>query len=87
MEPSYDRGSTLYRQEMSNQPPSSGRLWTYRFSRPDGVEIETRTFNADTMAEAWARELSKSNKQAIVIHRHSQHVDAWEYVDEVDERP
>jgi hypothetical protein len=72
---------------MTNADPSLGRLWSYRFTQPGGPEVETGEFNADAAAETRARELSKLNDTPIVIHRHSAHVDAWEYVTEVDERP
>jgi hypothetical protein len=65
---------------------SSGRSWRYRFTTSDGAEIETKELNGDGPAEAWGRELSQSQAIPVVIHRHSAHVDAWEYVTEVDER-
>jgi hypothetical protein len=58
----------------------------YQFSQPDGAEVETSEFSGDDAAETRGRELSRSNEAAIVIRRHSGHVDAWEYVTEVDER-
>jgi hypothetical protein len=70
---------------MTNTEPSSGKTWQYRFSRPDGVEIETCELNRDDAAEAHARELSKAQESPIVVQRHDM-VD-WEYVTEVDERP
>lgn len=76
-----------YCRVMTDAEPSVGRLWKYRFSQPDGVEVETAELSGDDTAAAWARELSKSKNASIVIHRHSGHVDAWEYVTEVDERP
>ncbi len=72
---------------MSDADTSSGKLWSYRFSKPGGSVIGTGEFNGDDTAETRARELSKSNAAPIVIHRHSGHIDAWEYVTEVDERP
>jgi hypothetical protein len=71
---------------MNDIASSSGKLWSYRFSTPDGSALETGDFNGDDTAEGRGRELSKSNDTPIVIHRHSGHVDAWEYVTEVDER-
>lgn len=65
---------------------SEGRSWSYRFSRPDGSEVETRQLSGDEAAETCGRQLSSSNAVPIVIHRHSGHVDDWEYVTEVDER-
>jgi hypothetical protein len=65
---------------------SSGRLWKYRFTQPDGIEVEISDFSGDDAADARARELSKAKDAPIAIHRHSSHVDAWEYVTEVDER-
>jgi hypothetical protein len=66
---------------------TSDKLWNYRFSRPDGSEVGTGQFTNDAAAEEQARELSKADEAPIVVHRHSAHVDAWEYVTEVDERP
>ena len=76
-----------YCRVMSDVEPSLGKLWSYRFSQSDGTEFETGEFESDESAEARARELSKSNEAPVVVHRHSGHVDAWEYVTEVDERP
>jgi hypothetical protein len=72
---------------MTDVEPSSRKLWSYRFSQPGGSVVETGDFSGNDTAETRARELSKSNETPIVIHRHSAHVDAWEYVTEVDERP
>jgi hypothetical protein len=72
--------------EVTNAEPSSGKLWSYRFTQPGGPEVETSQFTADAAAEARGRELSTLHDTPIVIHRHSAHVDAWEYVTEVDER-
>jgi hypothetical protein len=72
---------------MTDVGSSSNRLWTYRFSQPGGTVVETGEFNGDDTAETRARELSISNDVPVVIHRKSAHVDAWEYVTEVDERP
>jgi hypothetical protein len=79
-------GGQRYRFPMDDVQPSSGRTWRYRFTEPDGAELEVRDFNDDEKAETWARDLSKSNNVAIVVQRHSGFVDAWEYVTEVDER-
>jgi hypothetical protein len=62
-----------------------GEVWLYRFSRPGGVEIETRELADDDAAAAIARELSRAQETPVVIERHD-HVD-WEYVTEADERP
>jgi hypothetical protein len=70
---------------MTHTDPSSGRTWLYRFSRPGGIEIETRELSGDETAETYARELSKSQVVPVIIERHD-HVD-WEYVTEADERP
>jgi hypothetical protein len=67
--------------------PSSDRLFRYQFSQPGGTVVETGEFNGDDTAEARGRELSQSNGSPIIVERHSGHVDAWEYVTEVDERP
>ena len=72
---------------MDDVEPSSGKLGRYRFSKPGGSAVGTGEFNGDDKAEARARELSKSNASPIIVERHSGHVDAWEYVTEVDERP
>ncbi len=70
---------------MTHTDPPSGRTRLYRFSRPGGIEIETRELNGDDAAEIYARELSKSQVVPVIIERHD-HVD-WEYVTEADERP
>lgn len=71
---------------MTDRESPSGKTWRYRFTTADEVEIESKEFDRDDTAENWARELSRSQKIPVVIHRHSAHVDAWEYVAEVDER-
>jgi hypothetical protein len=71
---------------MTDALAPSGRSWRYQFTRPDGSEIATDSYADDAAAEIWARERSKADDVAIVIRRHSAHVDAWEYVTEVDER-
>jgi hypothetical protein len=71
---------------MTDVPAPSGPSWRYQFSAADGTEVATESFANDAAAESWARERSKSDDIAIVIRRHSAHVDAWEYVTEVDER-
>lgn len=75
-----DRQLSGYGDGMANQ------LWTYRFIDPENDEIETTEFADDDAAEARGRELSKSRNAAVRVQRHSAHVDAWEYVTEVDER-
>ncbi len=72
---------------MTDADQSPGTLWRYQFSQPDETVVDTGEFNSDETAEAKARELSKSKASAIVVKRHSAHVDAWVYVTEVDERP
>jgi hypothetical protein len=72
---------------MTDVEPSFDRLFRYQFSKPGGTVIETGEFNSDDTAETRGRELSKSSDSPIVVERHSGHVDAWEYVTEVDERP
>lgn len=64
---------------------SSGRTWSYHFSRRGGDEVETGEFTSDEAAIARARELSTSMVEPIVVERYGL-VD-WHYVDEVDERP
>jgi hypothetical protein len=71
---------------MTDAQAPSGPSWRYQFTAADGTEIATGSFADDTAAEIWARERSKSDDIAIVIRRHSAHVEAWEYVTEVDER-
>jgi hypothetical protein len=71
---------------MNDAASTSGKTWSYQFSSPDGSVLETGDFTGDDTAEARGRELSKSNDAPVVVHRHSGHVDAWEYVTEVDER-
>lgn len=72
--------------EVTGADQSPAKLWQYRFARPDETVVETGEFHNDEMAEDRARELSKSNVTPIVVHRHSAHVDGWEYVTEVDRR-
>jgi hypothetical protein len=72
---------------MTDVKPSFDRLLRYQFSQPGGTVVETGEFNGDDRAEARGRELSQSNASPIIVERHSGHVDAWEYVTEVDERP
>jgi len=72
---------------MTDAGSSSGKLWRYQFSQPGGTVLETGEFNDDDSAEARGRELSKSNVSPVIVQRHSGHVEAWEYVTEVDERP
>lgn len=67
------------------QTPSTPS-WRYQFTATDGSEIATDSFADDEAAETWARERSQADNIAITIRRHSAHVDAWEYVTEVDER-
>jgi hypothetical protein len=78
--------TTTILREMSDTEPTSGSTEQYRFSRPDGDEIETREFNGDDAAEAFASELSKSKSIPVVIHRLYGSVD-WRYLTEADERP
>ena len=73
--------------EMTDVGSSAPKMWNYQFSQPGGTAIETGEFRDDDAAEARGRELSKSKAIPIVVRRHSGHIDAWEYVTEVDERP
>ena len=68
---------------MTDRDPSGGRTWRYRFTRPGEIEIETRELEGDEAAEAYARELSKSQQTAVVVHRW--HGVSWEYLTEADE--
>ncbi len=70
---------------MTDTEPPPARPWLYRFSRPGGIELETRELAGNDAAEAHARELSKAQATPVTIQCHD-HVD-WEYVTEVDERP
>ena len=72
---------------MTDGDPAKGKMWNYRFSKPDETVMETGEFNNDDAAEGRGRDLSKSNDSPIVVQRHSAHVEGWEYVTEVDERP
>jgi hypothetical protein len=71
---------------MTDAQTPSRPSWRYQFTSADGSEIATDSFADDAAAENWARDRSQADNIAIVIHRHSAHVDAWEYVTEVDER-
>jgi hypothetical protein len=71
---------------MTDAHAPTGPSRRYQFTEVDGDEIATGSFADDETAEAWARERSKADDIAIVIRIHSAHVDAWEYVTEVDER-
>jgi hypothetical protein len=71
---------------VTNAQAPSGPSGRYQFTATDGNEIATDSFADDAAAETWARERSQADNIAIVIRRHSGHVDAWEYVTEVDER-
>lgn len=58
----------------------------YRFTGSDAPEGEESDFDSDSAAESAARERSSSAQVVVTVHRHSGHVEAWEYVTEVDER-
>jgi hypothetical protein len=75
---------------MTGNEQTSGPMWNYSFlfrSEKGEVELERHEFNGDEAAESWGRELSKKHNSPIVIKRHSAHIDAWTYVDEVGETP
>jgi hypothetical protein len=72
---------------MTETGPSFGREWSYRFTRPDGLEIALRDLNGDDTAETLAKELSKSAGTPVIVHRLQRAASSWEYVAEVDERP
>lgn len=59
----------------------------YRFTTSDdaGAEDELE-LDSDQAAETRARERSRAGGTVITVHRHSAHVDAWEYLTEADER-
>jgi hypothetical protein len=69
---------------MTETGPSGTKTWRYRFSLPDGTELEIQEFTTDEAAETYARTLSKAKDEPVKIGRHDL-VD-WEYVTEVDER-
>jgi hypothetical protein len=71
---------------MTDVDPSLERLWHYRFTRPDGTELDAKELDGDQAADAWAHELSKSTKSPVVIHR-NEGGDDWKYITEVDDRP
>jgi hypothetical protein len=71
---------------MTDAQAPTGPSWRYQFTTADGGEIATASFPDDEAAETWAQGRSKADNIAIVIRRHSAHVDSWEYVTEVDER-
>ena len=71
---------------MTDQPGTAAHLWRYRFTKPDGSEVESIELVDDATAESHARELSSAGASPIRVHRHSGHVEDWEYVIEVDER-
>lgn len=70
---------------MSETGPASGATWRYRFSKPGGVEVETRELDGDDAAESYAIELSKDQDSPIVVHRLIRDED-WRYLTEADER-
>jgi hypothetical protein len=61
--------------------------WRYQFSQPGGDELEVGEFDGDQAAEARGRQLSTSKATPVIVKRHAGHVEAWDYVTEVDERP
>jgi hypothetical protein len=73
-----------YHRRMTDTGPHPAKASRYRFSRPDGAEIEIQELDSDDAAEMVARELSKAQDIPVVIERFG-HVD-WEYVTEADER-
>jgi hypothetical protein len=70
---------------MTDTGPHPAKSSRYRFSRPDGTELETRELDNDEVAEMIARDISRAQDVPVVIERYG-HVD-WEYVTEADERP
>ncbi len=71
---------------MNDVDPALDHLWYYRFTRPDGTEIEVQELAGDKTASAWAHDLSRSSGAAVVIHR-NEGGDDWTYVTEVDDPP
>jgi hypothetical protein len=69
---------------MTNTGQSSGRTWRFRFSLPEGEEIEILELNSNEAAEDHARELSKARQVPVVVQYHD--VVDWVYVTEVDQR-
>lgn len=80
-------GATGHRYDgrMTESGPLPDSAALYRFSRPGGIEVETKGMESDEAAEIHARDLSTEKASPIVIERRN-HVD-WEYITEVDERP
>ncbi|MHB1444336.1 MAG: DUF2188 domain-containing protein [Acidimicrobiales bacterium] len=70
---------------MTDFGPGGAGPWSYRFSQPGGNEIETGSFSSDDEAESHARDLSKSGKVPVIVHRLHGDVD-WRYLTEADER-
>jgi hypothetical protein len=58
----------------------------YRFTTSDGDASDDEELDSDQAAEAHAQERSRAEATVITVHRHSGHVDAWEYLTEADER-
>jgi hypothetical protein len=71
---------------VSETGAAEGKKWSYRFSQPGGVEIETGEFESDEAAETYAHELSRSRDVPVIVHRLKGRVD-WEYLTEADARP
>ncbi len=72
---------------MTSTGPSFGRHWLYRFSLPEGTEIEERELDANDTAEMFARtELCKEHGKTIVIERR-RYAGAWEVVARVEVQP
>lgn len=58
----------------------------YRFTASGADTLEERDFPTDEAAEDHAQERSRADGVVVTVHRHSGHVDAWEYLTEADER-
>ena len=55
---------------MTETGPAAAKTWRYRFTRPDGEEIEVGEFTGDEAAETRARTISKAEDSPVVIGRH-----------------
>ncbi|HET9129066.1 MAG TPA: hypothetical protein VFN73_13365 [Propionibacteriaceae bacterium] len=58
----------------------------YRFTTSGADTTDETDFAGDDDAQAHARDRSRTEGVVVTVHRHSGHVDAWEYVGEADER-
>jgi hypothetical protein len=71
---------------MTDLHSPGGAQQPYRFTRPDGTELETSEQAGDDAADSRAHELSRAQRVPVIIHR-QEAGDDWAYVTEVDDRP